>query len=400
MKSIYFIIVLLLSFFTNQAQNSTSIPIKLLFQQSDIERVSVRRIPIRLSVLYLHNHNDSTIKYIEYQSASINNYGYATVLLGSGNQTYGKFDTINFTNGKHFIKIECDIESKGVFETNIITPINAVPYAMYSKNASLKGPMGEKGDTGVYLNSISRLNDTLIIRLIDGALVKHRLGKGAKGYDGQSIDTIIKSSDSLLIKKNVGTHIINNIKGPTGTKGRDARLGSYDHYIGEYFGGGVIFYLWHDSTGEHGLIISDQNLSDSFIWSNVEYSFLPDSLIDTWDGNFSTKNIVSDTNHTHSAAYLCDTSLHNGFDDWYLPSAGEMMLLFKNLIPVNSTLLRKGKQAFLTDRVYNAGSQSSRDGFWTSTESIANSAVSLMNFGFFTYTYKKRYLSVRAIRRF
>ena len=45
--------------------------------------------------------------------------------------------------------------------------------------------------------------------------------------------------------------------------------GGFNHYIGEAFGGGVIFHLWKDAGGdEHGLIVATTDTSSSAAWSN------------------------------------------------------------------------------------------------------------------------------------
>lgn len=104
--------------------------------------------------------------------------------------------------------------------------------------------------------------------------------------------------------------------------------GNFTHFIGEEFGGGVIFHLWKDQQGvEHGLIVDKTDLSSSLIWSNATTN-LGDSARDRWDGSRNSNAIVNQAGHTTSAAALCLNSVNGGQNDWYLPAQYELQLLF------------------------------------------------------------------------
>ena len=122
--------------------------------------------------------------------------------------------------------------------------------------------------------------------------------------------------------------------------GSDAsEKGTYRHYIGEAFGGGVIFHLWKDSAGtEHGLIVDIKDLSKAHVWSNVKKVAVGKTAQSEWDGMSNSKAIVSQPGHTQSAAALCLNSLNGGNKDWYLPALEEMEVLYQNLFQVNRTL--------------------------------------------------------------
>jgi hypothetical protein len=120
--------------------------------------------------------------------------------------------------------------------------------------------------------------------------------------------------------------------GPQGSAG----VGVFHHYIGEKFGGGVVFHLWKDSLGvEHGLIVGLSNLSDSHIWNtHIVYSG------SFWDGLKNSITIVNSVwdSQQLSAAALCINSNNNGQTDWYLPSIDELNLMWLNRFNVNKTL--------------------------------------------------------------
>jgi hypothetical protein len=124
-------------------------------------------------------------------------------------------------------------------------------------------------------------------------------------------------------------------QGPVGPQG-PAGTGGFTHYIGEEFGGGVIFHLWKDTQGvEHGLIVDKTNLSTGLVWSNVQIAPAQSS---TWDGLSNSNDIVGQPGHTSSAASLCLNSTNGGQSDWYLPAIDELSLLWHNRFNVNKSL--------------------------------------------------------------
>lgn len=118
----------------------------------------------------------------------------------------------------------------------------------------------------------------------------------------------------------------------------------FSHFIGEAYGGGVIFHLWTDDNGvEHGLIVDLTDLSSSQVWSNVTLGSVGGAFSHT-DGISNSNAIVAQPGHTNSAAALCLNSTNSGFNDWYLPARDELYLCFggafdhSNLLVVNNTL--------------------------------------------------------------
>ncbi len=141
------------------------------------------------------------------------------------------------------------------------------------------------------------------------------------------------------------------------------------HYVGELYGGGVVF--WVDHTGKKGLIISMVDLSTSQGWSNVT----GDNTRNTndWDGMGNTAAIIGQSGHTSSAAKLCNdytnTDYGTGtYSDWYLPSIAELFLIRNNFYAVQKALDSDGNNATnQLDKSIN---------YWSSTESTSSYALS------------------------
>jgi hypothetical protein len=112
---------------------------------------------------------------------------------------------------------------------------------------------------------------------------------------------------------------------------------SNNHYVGEVFSGGIVFFV--DSTGQHGLMASldDLDSGSGVIWSNEQDSTGAYSMT---DGAANTDSIVLNT--TGSAALLCTNHTGGGHSDWYLPSLRELVLLFANDVIIDKVLDNDG----------------------------------------------------------
>jgi hypothetical protein len=134
--------------------------------------------------------------------------------------------------------------------------------------------------------------------------------------------------------------------------------GGFTHYIGEEFGGGVVFHLWRDASGvEHGLIIDKTDLSTAQVWSNIDVGLIGPSAQSSWDGLSNSNAIVGQAGHTSSASALCLNSTNGAQSDWYLPSVQELNMLWNNYYTVARSLTQISGATQLQPAIY-----------WSSTE--------------------------------
>jgi hypothetical protein len=173
--------------------------------------------------------------------------------------------------------------------------------------------------------------------------------------------------------------------------------GGFTHYIGEQYGGGLVFHLWKDAQGvEHGLIVDLTDLSTSQDWSNVSDP-VGITARSSWDGLSNSISIVSQVGHTNSAAAMCLNSSNGGQNDWYLPSIDELVLLFNNRFNVNKTISSINNANIVFDDLFD---------YWSSTESISvqNTVKGMTSKGIIDWEsfYKSGIgnVAVRAIRSF
>ena len=99
------------------------------------------------------------------------------------------------------------------------------------------------------------------------------------------------------------------------------------HYIGEAYGGGIIFYL--DSTQVHGLIaaVQDQGVAR---WYNGAFIVTGATKLKIGVGFSNTKKIVTAQGTPgRYAARLCTKYTAGDYTKWYLPSLDELRELWK-----------------------------------------------------------------------
>ena len=167
------------------------------------------------------------------------------------------------------------------------------------------------------------------------------------------------------------------------------------HYLGELYGGGVVF--WVDQTRQHGLVVSMINLSTAQAFSNITSISIGSTAQSDWDGLSNSNAIVGQSGHTSSAAKLCldYTNADYGtgvYSDWYLPSRGEINHLWNNIFEVQKTLDSDGIPATTTI---------AKSAYWSSSESNPNDAwYFLFGTGSAYNHYKDDPNYVRAIRAF
>ena len=130
---------------------------------------------------------------------------------------------------------------------------------------------------------------------------------------------------------------------------------------------GIVFYV--DHTGEHGWIVHLQNQSSGtgLMWSNREndinalnnYGNARDAISD-FGGYENTRRIRAAGNATRfPAAWAVDF-----VNRWYLPAAGQLNVLYGNLIEVNHSLGVVGGTAFEMNGNFGAWE------YWSSSESV------------------------------
>jgi len=145
---------------------------------------------------------------------------------------------------------------------------------------------------------------------------------------------------TTLITKGVTTGF------PTEIKPFNSRNDSINHYVGELFGGGVVFSL--DESKQHGLICSMSDIRDPFS-SQSDLKQNPIPIKNEQD----TKALMSKdyaVNNRDRAVDLCDSYSNSNygtgiFSNWHLPTIDELKILYNVKDEINKVLEKFGNSA-------------------------------------------------------
>jgi len=195
-----------------------------------------------------------------------------------------------------------------------------------------------------------------------------------KTVDGSGMGTFTSNITEL----NLGTYFVRAYAtNSVGTAYGEQKSFSTKLVIGDKYQGGKIAYI--DHTGEHGFIISSSYYGSWYIGPSIN---IGDTETEIGTGRSNTKRIVQVLGQGYYAASICDELTLGGYNDWYLPSRGELFEIRNNLIQVEN----------YTD-VYNY--------YWSSSESGISSAfaVDFKNGSVFSYP-KSSDIFIRCIRDF
>jgi hypothetical protein len=354
-------------------------PQKMSYQavvrNSNNQLIQNNAVGMRISILQGATNGNAV--YVETQVPVTNGNGSVTIEIGNGNVVSGVFANIDWSTGVYYLQTEIDPQGANGYSITGVSQLLSVPYALYSGNSiyALNG-----------IDSVSGTGDTLY--LSNGQIFVNS-SSFSSDYNDLSNQPI--TVDSL--SANGDTVYLSN--GQTFFAGGSTVGGGGSHYIGEEFGGGVIFFLWKDASGvEHGLIVDKTDLSAAEVWSNIDASAIGPSAQSLWDGLSNSNAIVAQSGHTNSAASLCLNSTNSGQNDWYLPSIQELHMLWNNYFTVARSLTQ-----------ISGATQLQVAWYWSSTEYEILNINDAWNIRFHLGAYpdittKNSIYFVRAIRAF
>ncbi len=150
--------------------------------------------------------------------------------------------------------------------------------------------------------------------------------------------------------------------------------------LGQTYQGGIIIFL--DDNAQHGLIATTTDQHTTVQWCLGSCQSTNASGTAPGSGKVNTAKIVALQTNGNYAASICDQLVHNGYDDWFLPSKDELHFLFVQ------------KES---GRIFNFLAKE----YWSSTESTAGRAwIEHMGNGDMSEGIKENTACVRAMRSF
>jgi hypothetical protein len=161
--------------------------------------------------------------------------------------------------------------------------------------------------------------------------------------------------------------------------------------LGDYYQGGIVFYVEGEIGNQKGLIMALQNV-DSCRYATGGTTIGSDSED---DGLFNTNKMIEVQPTTADAALACRNYGGGGYNDWYLPAKNEFQKFLDNSNIVNDSIATNGGILI----VLSSGSPSLF--YWTSTETAIGTAYCYLTINQSFITYGKPIAGlVRPIRRF
>ena len=237
--------------------------------------------------------------------------------------------------------------------------------------------IGNKADVGaINLENATAIGDSAIVSTSNTIQL------------GNTSVTNVKTSGTLT----AGTVTYPNTAGTAGqvltSTGSGTLTWTGTHYIGESYGGGIVFYVY--DNGKHGLIAATSDQSNGVIWyagSNTLTSAFKDGI----NGGISnTERIIISQGYGSYAAKLCSNLNIGNFADWYLPSKYELNLMYTNI----------GQGAPSPNTNIGGFANAS---YWSSTEFDGDNTVAWSLYfvsGNHSLYFKNNTMYVRAIRSF
>jgi hypothetical protein len=282
--------------------------------------------------------------YSETHNATTDDYGLINLEIGNGTAVTGSMSAIDWSTGIYFIKITVDGVEMGTSQ------LLSVPYAQYAKKSG---------------NNFSSSDSAKLAGIAAGAEVNVNPDWNATSGDAQILNkpTIVNADGSETIVHGTAGSRPGNLKVTVTGTGKTSDpyiIGASDdstrHFIGEKFGGGIVFYVY--DNGRHGLIAGLEDLKGYnsegvydviFQWWTPDNS--PNNAFALGDGlNAGTMNtaliwaaqMASLNNYDGTppscAAQLCinySTIIDNvTYGGWYLPSKYELNLLYAQKVVV------------------------------------------------------------------
>jgi uncharacterized protein (TIGR02145 family) len=101
--------------------------------------------------------------------------------------------------------------------------------------------------------------------------------------------------------------------------------------IGDTYQGGIIFSISGTYPNQHGLVCTPADQSTGKSWYNGTYVATGATATAVGTGQANTNTIVSVQGTGSYAAQICNDLVLNGYSDWFLPSIGELTLMYTNL---------------------------------------------------------------------
>jgi hypothetical protein len=422
---IIFIFIFLATIFQSQAQAPTQFNYQAVLRDGNGQVMANEYQTIQVDILKDSPTGQSI--FTEIHEVTTSAHGAINLIVGSGVSLSG----IPWHTGDYYLQIRVDDKILGT------SPLLSVPYALHANTAErLTGTLAENDpvfsasvsagitatDTAYWNNKPDSLSESdpwysssvaAGITGVDTTYWNKKLDVEADSSVTNEIQYLSVSGDTIHLSGGnsvrlppafAGTNTDEQQLGISNdtiflSHGGAVKLPRAEHYPGELYGGGIVF--WVDHTGRHGLIASldDLNGEEGAAWSNMTTTTIGEAAKDYFDGSGNTTAIINQEGHINSAAKLCADYTGGGYTDWYLPSLFELKQMNNALLTIYQVLTNDNDDT--TNPVAWKYVDPTYGYYWSSDEYSYNTAW-YFNFynGYSNGLNKSSTYRVRAVRAF
>jgi hypothetical protein len=364
-----------------------------VIRNSSNQLITSHTIGMKISIL--QGSATGAAVYVETQTPSSNANGLVNIEIGGGTIVTGTFSGIDWSAGSYFIKTETDPTGGTNYTITGTSQLLSVPYALYSKSTAngfapvysetdtrpvlydngnigigtanneaklningrtVIGPGQDTWGSQISIDASSLENGKLYQLTSSGGNASEGQGKLIIGCNGKGNIMVMDPNLNVGIgtvnpvskldvngEINVNSNKITNVANPVNTN--DAANKAYVdaktaiHYVGESYGGGIVFYVY--DKGQHGLIAATADQNTSMRWNAgtpINTMAFADGV---GAGKTNTALIIASQGYGDGATYaarVCNeysvTVDGVTYGDWYLPSKYELNLLYTQRVAV------------------------------------------------------------------
>ena len=394
MKKIYTIVAALLMTASVFAQAPEKMSYQAVVRDASNQLTTNQAVGMQISIL--QTTATGTAVYTETQTPTTNANGLVSLEIGTGTVVSGDFTTIDWANDTYFIKTETDPTGGTTYTITGTTQLMSVPYALHAKTAeSITGTVNYTETDPVY--TAWDKSTGIIITESQMSDLTHTVDTDTQ-LDSTDIANLGYVAGATQVT--AGTNVTVTGSGTTASPYVvNATGGTSGHYVGELFGGGIVFYVYNN--GANGLIASLDDLDggSGVAWSGNISTLIGATAQSFYDGAANTTAMVTQDATANKAGTLCDNYTGGSQTDWYLPASWELNLLYNSAFTINTILENDGDGTTNGLNPENVAPIYGR--YWSSTEYGSNSAwYYYFNLGNSNTDSKASTYRVRAVRAF
>jgi hypothetical protein len=333
-----------------------------------------------------------TSVYVETQTPTTNANGLVSLEIGTGTLVSGDFTTIDWANDTYFIKTETDPTGGTTYTITGTSQLMSVPFALHAKTA-------ENGITAAQATAITNNTAKTGVTPAQVTILGNTSGTNTGDQTISRTGTTVTLTNGGTFTDSVNTYSAGTNITISASNVISATSGSSGHYVGELFGGGIVFYV--SNNGANGLIASLDDLDggSGVAWSGNTGTLIGATAQSFYDGASNTAAMIVQDATANKAGTLCDSYTGGSQTDWYLPASWELNLLYNSAFSINTILENDGNG---TTNGFNPENVAPTNGrYWSSTEASSNGAWNY-NFSLATSNVTNKTITyrVRAVRAF